>query len=98
MRSSFVVFSRNAADEGGLPPCCSTRCFVFGFFGPALRGGSGQDRGPESWRHCPIVLRKVKGFQYLHLIRAAQGKRFQIGNNRGRVNGWIGKMEFTANV
>ena len=37
-----------------------------------------------------IVLCKVSGFQYLHLIKAIQGKRFQIGNNRGRINGWIG--------
>jgi hypothetical protein len=36
-----------------------------------------------------IVLCKVKGSQYLHLIKAVQGKRFQIGNNRGRINGWI---------
>ena len=36
-----------------------------------------------------IVLCKVKGSEYLHLIKAIQGKRFQIGNNRGRINGWI---------
>ena len=36
-----------------------------------------------------IVLCKVNGNQYLHLIKAIQGKRFQIGNNRGRINGWI---------
>jgi hypothetical protein len=38
-----------------------------------------------------IVLCKVNGQQYLHLIRAIQGDRFQIGNNRGRINGWISK-------
>lgn len=38
-----------------------------------------------------IVLCKVNGFQYLHLIKAVQGERFQIGNNRGRINGWTGK-------
>lgn len=36
-----------------------------------------------------IVLCKVNGRQYLHLVKAVQGKRFQIGNNKGRVNGWI---------
>src|SRR5512135_2731198 len=36
-----------------------------------------------------IVLCKVNGAQYLHLIKAIQGPRFQIGNNRGRINGWI---------
>jgi hypothetical protein len=34
-----------------------------------------------------IVLCKVKGSQYIHLIKAIQGPRFQIGNNRGRING-----------
>jgi hypothetical protein len=36
-----------------------------------------------------IVLCKVGGAEYLHLIKAIQGERFQIGNNRGRVNGWV---------
>ncbi len=36
-----------------------------------------------------IVLCKVNGKQYLHLVKAIQGKRFQIGNNRGRINGWV---------
>ena len=36
-----------------------------------------------------VVLCKVNGNQYIHLIKAIQGKRFQIGNNRGRINGWI---------
>lgn len=37
-----------------------------------------------------IVLCKVKGKEYLHLIKAIQGERYQIGNNKGRINGWIG--------
>ncbi len=37
-----------------------------------------------------IVLCKVNGYQYIHLIKAKQGGRLQIGNNRGRINGWIG--------
>ncbi len=38
-----------------------------------------------------IVLCKVNGQQYLHLIKAVQGGRYQIGNNRGRVNGWVSR-------
>lgn len=38
-----------------------------------------------------IVICKVNGKQYLHLVIAIQGKRFQIGNNRGRINGWVGE-------
>jgi hypothetical protein len=37
-----------------------------------------------------IVLCRVRGAEYLHLVKAIQGHRFQIGNNRGRINGWIG--------
>lgn len=36
------------------------------------------------------MLCKVNGTEYLHLIKAIQGSRFQIGNNKGRINGWIG--------
>lgn len=38
-----------------------------------------------------IVLCKVHGCEYLHLVKAVQGDRFQIGNNKGRINGWIGR-------
>ncbi len=38
-----------------------------------------------------IVLCKVNGRQYLHLVKAKQGDRFQIGNNRGRINGWVSR-------
>jgi hypothetical protein len=40
-----------------------------------------------------IVLCRVKGSQYLHLIKAIQGERFQIGNNHGGINGWITKRQ-----
>lgn len=38
---------------------------------------------------CDIVLCKVNGSQYLHLIKDIQGARYQIGNNIGRINGWV---------
>lgn len=40
-------------------------------------------------RKGEIVLCKVGGNEYLHLIKAIQGNRFQIGNNRGRINDWV---------
>ena len=40
-----------------------------------------------------IVLCRVKGNQYLHLVKAIQGERFQIGNNRGGINGWITRRQ-----
>lgn len=36
-----------------------------------------------------IVLCKVRGAEYLHQIKAIRGEQFQIGNNRGGINGWI---------
>jgi hypothetical protein len=45
---------------------------------------------PATLQVGDIVLCKVNGREYLHLIKAIQGQRFQIGNNRGKVNGWIG--------
>lgn len=35
-----------------------------------------------------IVLCKVGGDQYLHLVKAVQGNRVQIGNNHNHINGW----------
>lgn len=36
-----------------------------------------------------IVLCKVEGQQYLHLVSAiGSDGRFQISNNKGHVNGW----------
>src|SRR5688500_6667048 len=40
-----------------------------------------------------IVLCRVEGNQYLHLVKAIQGERYQIGNNRGGINGWITKRQ-----
>lgn len=42
-----------------------------------------------------IVLVKVRGVVYLHLVKALRGKggdrQFQIGNNRGGINGWVSR-------
>lgn len=44
----------------------------------------------EALKPGDIVLVRCKGSDYLHLIKARDGQRFQIGNNRGRINGWVG--------
>jgi hypothetical protein len=36
-----------------------------------------------------VVLCRVRGNQYLHLVSAVRNGQFQISNNKGRVNGWI---------
>lgn len=40
-----------------------------------------------------IVLCRVKGTLYLHLVKAVQGDRYQIGNNRGGINGWVTRRQ-----
>ena len=63
-----------------------------------IRCGAGSSRGncvrssrwplrPSRW----ATSCKVNGRHYLHLVKAIQGRRIQIGNNRGRVNGWVGE-------
>ena len=37
-----------------------------------------------------IVLCKVEGNEYLHIVKSIEHGRCQIGNNRGFINGWIG--------
>jgi hypothetical protein len=44
---------------------------------------------PATLQVGDIVLCKVHGAEYLHLIKAIEGPLFQIGNNLGRVNGWV---------
>lgn len=43
----------------------------------------------EAFAVGDIVLCKVNGRQYLHLIKAIRGSQYQIGNNRGKINGWV---------
>jgi len=45
---------------------------------------------PEELSVGDIVLVRVKGNDYLHLIKAMNQGRFLIGNNRGGTNGWVG--------
>lgn len=51
-------------------------------------------RGPDDVNEGDVVWCKVKGNHFTHLVKAKRregdGWRFQIGNNHGGVNGWIG--------
>jgi hypothetical protein len=52
----------------------------------------GQDGEPAE---DDIVLVKVRGTIYLHLIKAVrsngEARQYQIGNNRGGINGWVSR-------
>jgi hypothetical protein len=45
---------------------------------------------PRTIERGDVVLCKVGGREFLHLVKAVQDGRFQIGNNKGHVNGWTG--------
>lgn len=40
-----------------------------------------------------IVLAKVAGRHYIHLVTAATGDKVQISNNHGHVNGWTSRTK-----
>lgn len=39
-----------------------------------------------------VVLCKVNGREYLHLVKAVRGNQYLIGNNRGGTNGWTARI------
>ena len=43
---------------------------------------------PKDLEAGDIVLTKVRGTVYLHLIKAIKGDMVLIGNNKGKINGW----------
>jgi hypothetical protein len=45
-----------------------------------------------------IVLCKVKGSFYIHLVTAVKDDQYQISNNHGLVNGWITKNAIFGKV
>jgi len=44
-------------------------------------------------KHGDIVLCKVRGSQYLHVVWAAAEDIFQIGNARRKMNGWTPRSQ-----
>jgi len=45
-----------------------------------------------------IVLARVRGRVYLHMVKARQGKRYLIGNNHGHNNGWTSRANIYGQV
>lgn len=39
-----------------------------------------------------IVLCKVRGTQFLHIVTAIKSDQYQISNNHGHVNGWCSRQ------
>lgn len=61
---------------------------------PKIKSGDLVTVSPDasSLKKGDIVLCKVKGNQYLHLVTAMDGNRYQISNNHGFVNGWTSQI------
>ncbi len=46
-----------------------------------------------------VVLCKVKGHHYLHLIHGIKkNKEYLIGNNHGHMNGWVSRKQIYGKV
>ena len=45
-----------------------------------------------------IVFCKVKGSFYVHIVKAIQGDKCLIGNNKGKTNGWTNKNKVFGKV
>ena len=45
-----------------------------------------------------IVFCRVSGRYVTHLIHAIRGKQYQIGNNRGYMNGWVTREKIFGKV
>lgn len=48
---------------------------------------------PASVRKGDVVLARVRGRYYLHLVKATKLDQVQIANNRGHVNGWTARAQ-----
>lgn len=46
-------------------------------------------KDPKRIQEGSVVLCKVRGREFLHLVSARRGEQYQISNNHGHVNGWI---------
>lgn len=59
---------------------------------PLLKSGQSHELSPCTWEDCikgDIVFCKVKGNYYTHLVLSKDWKKgVQIGNAKGRINGW----------
>lgn len=45
-----------------------------------------------------VILVRLRGNWLLHKVTAVDGPRVQIGNNRGRINGWAGRAGILGRV
>ncbi|MDB4953625.1 MAG: hypothetical protein JWO36_1194 [Myxococcales bacterium] len=96
---------RRIPEPATIPCARSRRCpvvnfqFPLDYSGVEIRGSSPQDSKiliddfEVPVLYHDIGFRSIVRSQHLHLVKAIQGERFQIGNNRGWINGWITRRQ-----
>ena len=65
---------------------------VGGSMSPIIESGQLVEVAPamnQQLKVGTVILVQVRDFTYLHLIKAIEGERYLIGNNRGGTNGWV---------
>jgi len=66
---------------------------------PKINSGNKITISPsKSFKKGDMVFCKVKGRYYIHLISAVNGQRYQISNNKGKINAWIHKKNIFGKV
>jgi hypothetical protein len=53
---------------------------------------------PTEVKAGDVVLVRWKGGVLLHLVKEATGDRLLIGNNLGRVNGWVRRQDVVGRL
>ncbi|PIV99100.1 MAG: hypothetical protein CO108_30705 [Deltaproteobacteria bacterium CG_4_9_14_3_um_filter_63_12] len=53
---------------------------------------------PEAVKTDDVVLLRWKGGHLLHLVKEVKGDSLLIGNNVGRINGWVERSAVLARV
>jgi hypothetical protein len=53
---------------------------------------------PASVRVDDVVLVRWKGNHLLHLVKEIRGDQFLIGNNIGKINGWVAASDIRGKV
>ena len=53
---------------------------------------------PEAIRSDDVVLVAWKGNYLLHLVKEIDGDKILIGNNLGKINGWVTKVAVKGKV
>lgn len=71
---------------------------------PKIESGNKVTVSPDltDLKEGDIVLCKVKGHHYVHLVKAekteGEKKLYLIGNNKGGINGWVGTTAIYGRV